>query len=226
MKKKTALWILLDLVFLIVFNVVFFVATGTKHPASVWIAYVFIHFAYLMVLATPYLIRKSSSAAVFGFSLYSISSVYFLVQLVVGIVFICLKQESIKVSLITQIIIAGIYAIILISNLIANESTADSLEKHEAEVAYIKESSSRVRSLMDKLDDKRANKAIEKTYDLLHASPAKSSLTVQSLEREILSLTRELETAVFEKDVDSVMSVTEAILSKAEERNRRLKMSH
>ena len=225
MKKKTALWILLDLVFLVVFNVVFFVATGTKHPASVWVAYAFIHFAYLMVLVTPYLIRKSSSAAVFGFSLYSISSVYFLVQLVVGIVFICLKQESIKVSLITQIIIAGIYAIILISNLIANESTANSIEKHEAEVAYIKESSSRVRSLMDKIDDKRANRAIEKTYDLLHASPAKTSSSVQALEREILSLTRELETAVFEKDVDSVMTATEAILSKAEERNRRLKMN-
>ena len=225
MKKKTALWISLDLVFLLVFNVVFFVAAGTKHPASVWIAYGFIHFAYLMVLVTPYLIRKSSSSAVFGFSIYSISSVYFLIQLVVGIVFICLKQESIKVSLIVQIIIAGIYAIILISNLIANESTAASIEKHEVEVAYIKESSSRVRSLIDKMEDKRANRAIEKTYDLLHASPAKSSSTVQSLEREILSLTRELETAVFEKDVNGIMAATEAINFKAEERNRRLKLN-
>lgn len=128
-------------------------------------------------------------------------------------------------SLITQIIIAGIYAIILISNLIANESTAASIEKHEVEVAYIKESSSKVRSLIDKMEDKRANRAIEKTYDLLHASPAKSSSTVQSLEREILSLTRELETAVFEKDVNGIMAATEAINFKAEERNRRLKMN-
>ena len=128
-------------------------------------------------------------------------------------------------SLITQIIIAGIYAIILISNLIANESTAASIEKHEVEVAYIKESSSKVRSLIDKMEDKRANSAIEKTYDLLHASPAKSSSTVQSLEREILSLTRELETAVFEKDVNGIMAATEAINFKAEERNRRLKMN-
>lgn len=225
MKKKTALWILLDLVFLLVFNVVFFVAEGEKHLASVWIAYAFIHFAYLMVLVTPYLIRKSSSAAVFGFALYSVSSIYFLIQLAVGIVFICLKQESIKVSLITQIVIAGIYALILISNLIANESTAASLEKHEAEVGYIKESSSRVHSLIDKVGDKRADKAIEKTYDLLHASPAKTSSSVQSLEREILSLTWELESAVFEKDVDGVIAAAEAINTKAEERNRRLKMN-
>ena len=225
MKKKTTLWILLDLVFLIVFNVVFFVATGTNHPTSVWLSYAFIHFAYIMVLVTPYLIRKSSSAAVFGFSLYAISSVYFLIELVVGIVFICLKQESIKVSLITQVIIAGIYAILLISNLIANESTADSVERHETEVAYIKESSSRVHSLMDKLNDRKANKAIEKTYDLLHSSPAKSNFDVHSLEREILSLTHELESAVFDKDVDSVMRITADINAKAEERNRRLRMN-
>lgn len=225
MKKKTTLWILLDLVFLIVFNVVFFVATGTNHPTSVWLSYAFIHFAYIMVLVTPYLIRKSSSAAVFGFSLYAISSVYFLIELVVGIVFICLKQESIKVSLITQVIIAGIYAILLISNLIANESTADSVERHETEVAYIKESSSRVHSLMDKLNDRKANKAIEKTYDLLHSSPAKSNSDVHSLEREILSLTHELESAVFDKDVDSVMRITADINAKAEERNRRLRMN-
>ena len=59
MRKKNVLWILLDLVFLIVFNVVFFVAGGTDHPASVWISYGFIHFSYIMLLITPILIRKS-----------------------------------------------------------------------------------------------------------------------------------------------------------------------
>ena len=81
------------------------------------------------------------------------------------------------------------------------------------------------RSVVDKMDDKRANKAIEKTYDLLHVSPAKTSSSVQTLEREILFLTRELETAVSEKDADGVVAATEAILSKEEERNRRLKMN-
>ena len=110
MNKKSALWIILDLVFLIVFNTVFFVAGGFEHPASVWLSYGFIHFAYLMVIATPFLIRKSSSAAVFGFSLYSISSTYFLVEFIVGLIFVFLRQESVKAALIVQVIIAGIYA--------------------------------------------------------------------------------------------------------------------
>src|SRR5699024_4531039 len=103
MNKKSVLWILLDLIFLAVFNTVFFVAGGTDHTASVWISYGFIHFAYLMVLVTPFLIRKSSSAAVFGFSLYSISSTYFLLEFVVGLIFIFMKSESYKASLIVQV---------------------------------------------------------------------------------------------------------------------------
>lgn len=74
MSKKSVLWIIMDLIFLVVFNTVFFVAGGFDHPASVWVSYGFIHFSYLMVIITPFLIRKSSSSAVFGFSLYSVSA--------------------------------------------------------------------------------------------------------------------------------------------------------
>ena len=90
MNKKSILYILLDLVFLAVFNTVFFVVGGTDHPASVWISYAFIHLAYIMVVATPILTRKSSSASVFGFSLYSISAAYFLTEFVLGLVFVLL----------------------------------------------------------------------------------------------------------------------------------------
>lgn len=98
-----------------------------RAPASVWISYGFIHFAYIMLLITPKLIRKSSSSAVFGFSLYSISSTYFLVAFIVGVIFIFVRPESYKGSLVVQVIIAGIYAVMLISHMIANEHTADVL---------------------------------------------------------------------------------------------------
>ncbi len=226
MKKKNFLWIALDLVFLIVFNTVFFVAGGASHPASVWISYAFIHFAYLMVLVTPFLIRKSSSAAIFGFSLYSISSTYFLVELVVGIVFIFLKQDSYKLALIVQVIIAGIYAVMLISHLIANESTADSVERHEQEVAYIKDAASRVKLLVGKIPDKKSNREIEKLYDLLHSSPSKSNSTVHSLEVTIVNLIEELESAISYENKDEAVKLAAEITKTVEERNRRLRQQN
>ena len=108
MNKKNVLCLLLDLVFLVIFNVVFFVLGGTEHPASVWISYGFIHFSYIMLLITPKLIRKSSSSAVFGFSLYSISSAYFLIAFVVGVIFVFMRSESYKISLVSQVIILSL----------------------------------------------------------------------------------------------------------------------
>lgn len=98
MKKTNGLWIMLYLIFLIIFNAVFFIAGGSEHPASVWVSYGFIHFSYLMLVVTPFLVRKETSAAVFGFSLYTISSVYFFVELVTGIIFILISSESYKAA--------------------------------------------------------------------------------------------------------------------------------
>lgn len=225
MNKKSVLWIILDLVFLIVFNTVFFVAGGFEHPASVWLSYGFIHFAYLMVIATPFLIRKSSSAAVFGFSLYSISSTYFLIEFAVGLIFIFLRQESVKAALIVQVIIVGIYAVILISHLLDNESTADSIERREEEVSYIKTAASRVKALIGKLDNKKANKEVEKVYDLLHSSPTRTISSAHSLEMEIKNKISELEGAVAAKDNDVVITLSGELLQTIEERNRKIRLS-
>lgn len=226
MNKKSILYVLLDLVFLAVFNTVFFVIGGTEHPASVWISYGFIHFSYLMILVTPFLIRKSSSAAVFGFSLYSVSAAYFFVEFIVGLVFIFIDSESYKASLVVQIIIAGIYAVMLISNLIANEYTADSVEKHEDEVAYIKNAASRIKMLIGKTSDKKANKEIEKAYDLLHSSPSRSVATVKLLEEEIENKVSELEDVVASNNTTAIINVSGEIISLTEERNRKIRISN
>lgn len=225
MNKKSVLWILLDLIFLAVFNTVFFVAGGTDHTASVWISYGFIHFAYLMVLVTPFLIRKSSSAAVFGFSLYSISSTYFLLEFVVGLIFVFMKSESYKASLIVQVIVAGIYAVLLLSHLIANEHTADSVEQHEEEVAYIKTASSRIKALIGKANDKKANKEIEKAYDTLHSSPSKTVATVRSIESNVINKVADLEGAVSNQDTVTIITVAGEIVALMEERNRKIRLS-
>lgn len=224
--KKTVLWALLDLVFIAVFNTVFFILRGTEHPASVWISYGFIHFAYLMVLATPYLIRKGGSAAVFGFSIYYISSIYFFVEFIAGLVFIFMRSDSMKAALVTQVILAGIYAVILLSDLIANEHTADAAEKQEGEVAYIKAASARVKALIGRTSDKKASKAVEKAYDALHASPTKTNASLKPLETEIIGKVAQLEQAVSSGDAAAVIALSGDIASLAEDRRRRLRLSN
>lgn len=223
MNKKNKLWILLDLVFLLVFNIVFFIASDTQYPTSAWISYGFIHLAYIMLLVTPFLVRKSSSVAMFGFSLYSISSTYFFVAFFTGIVFIVMQPETYKASLIVQVVIAGFYAVMLISNILANEHTADSIERHEAELQYVKQSSAMLKGIMEMTEDKVLKKKIEKVYDLLHSSPVKSNSYVRDYEDTVMDLIEELEDNVSRNDNAAANTTIETIMKNANERNRRLK---
>lgn len=224
--KKNVLWILLDLVFLVVFNMIFFVASGTGHNVSVWISYGFIHLSYLLLIITPFLIRKSSSAAVFGFSLYSISSTYFMIEFIVGVIFCFINTESYKPALIVQVIIAGFYAIMLISHWIANESTADSIEKHEIELKYVKDCSARILPLVDMVSDKKTRKKVEAVYDMIHGSPVKSNNSVRQIELDVIDQIDLLKAAIDSEDSDRITAVCKKITRLADERNRQLKYNN
>lgn len=224
MNKKTVLWVLLELVFLVVFNIVFFAWGGTDHPTSVWLSYVFIHLAYLMVVLTPFLVRRGSNEALFSATITTISAVYFFAAFVAGLIFIFIRSENIKPALIVQVILFGIYAIILLINLLSNEKTANSEKKREQEVAFIKEAASRAKLLVDKMGSKKANKQVEKVYDLLHSSPTKTVPAVADLEKEILDKVDELDTYVFAQDEANVIKKAEALLQLIEERNRLVKL--
>lgn len=226
MNKKSGLWILFGWIFLLVFNTVFFVAGGASYLPSTWIAYGFIQFSYLMVLATPVLTRKSSSSSVFGFSIFSISVTYFAAELVVGLLVILFRPDSYKPSLILQIIMAGIYAAVLFAHLLANKHTADSVERYEAEVSYIKNASSKVKLLIGKMGDKQVNREIEKAYDVLHASPAKSNASVRDVEAAITAKTEELQSAVFAQNSQKAQAAAAALIYLVQERNQKLRQSN
>lgn len=221
--RNSMLWKLLTLVFPVIFNILFFSIAGTDHPASVWISYIFIHISYFTLPIIPFLIQRYGARTDLVQPLYLISSVYFGIELVVGILFIYLRQENINPAFIIQVILTGMFAAVFISNLIANNSTHDSLIKHEAEVNYIKEISSRVYVLIDYMQDKEANRDIERTYDLLHSSPAKSNPDVFTLEQRALDLVAQLETAVHAQQCDRVHEINKQLKSTIEERNRQLR---
>ena len=90
-------------------------------------------------------------------------------------------------------------------------------------VAFIKNASSRVKKLLDKLDDKKANKAIEQVYDLLHSSPTKSCVAAQGYETDIMNKIAQLEDYVSSKDRDSAVKIAGEITSLSEERNRKVR---
>ena len=153
MKKTTILWTLLGLLFLVVFNVIFFLVGGTDHNASVWISYFFIHFSYIMVLLFPRLVVKSPSASVFGFAIGTIGIAYFLLVLFVGIIFMLAAPENWRIALTIQIVIFFFYALLLLSHMIANERTAASEQRRQTELQRMKTAAYELSSVVNSTTD-------------------------------------------------------------------------
>lgn len=93
-------------------------------------------------------------------------------------------------------------------------------------LAYIKNAASRVKILTGKANDKKANKEIERAYDLLHSSPSRSAATVKLLEEEIKNKVTDLEDAVAANETAAIITIAGEIVAKTEERNRKLKMAN
>jgi len=224
MKRVNILWLLLDSLFLIVFNLLFFMLGNTGDAkTSVWISYGFIHFAYLMLLVTPLLTRKGNNAVTdYRRPLYVVTSTYFLTALLVGVTLILIAPETVKVTIIIQVVLATLFLGWLLIHLIANEHTADNAERRESELQYVKKSSAKLQSVLRQITDKTTAKKVERVYDLIHSSPIRSNTNARSLELQIISEIDLLESAVSRNDTEQIISIADKIYRLAEERNRQL----
>lgn len=113
MKKSSIFIILIDLITLACFNTVFFL--NLKEPViQTWISYGFINFALLMTIFTPLLIRKSRSQYLFTIVNTSVSVLYFLITVIVGLISLIAKNFSVKFLLSFLIILTAIYFVIFL----------------------------------------------------------------------------------------------------------------
>ena len=224
MKKRNALWAILNLIFLLVFNALFFILSGFEHSVSVWISYAFIHFAYFMVLLTPKLVPAGKSSAVFKFSIYAISTAYFLLELITGVILILIASESFKTPFVIQLCIAAVYGIILVANMIANDKTAETEESRQLQISFIKTVSERVNGMLDNIDDIEAKRMVEQVYDAIYSSPVKSDADSVYIENRIYKTVGELESAVLSGNKETIISLANTILSSVNERNNSLRV--
>lgn len=226
MKKIRVLWILLGLVFLIVFNLLFFTMAGAKgHPASVWISYGFIHGAYALLLLTPYLITRGESVEVYAFSLYSVASTYFMVELVAGVIFILVHPEGWKGALIVQVLLLAAYAFALLPNMLANEKTAANEARMQGDLKFVRTATAQLEGIMNMAGDKEIRKLVEKAYDAARSCQVKSSPGVAALENGMINQVGAIQRAVFGGDKQEVEKEVELFARMTAERERQLRLN-
>lgn len=223
MTKKNILTLLLDSVFVIAFNVVFFLNAETLHTASGWVCYAFLHFAYLMVLVTPLIEVRGTTAYLSKFSTYLVSLLYFLLELIFTIVIFYSKIDKTKLVIIIQTIFTAFYFIILISNLLANNNIARKQSSRDIQIDFIKTISTKAKFIASITSDTALKSKIDNLYYLLHSSPIKTCSEVAVYEMKIQEQLGELESLVTNEKVAASDKITE-IEQTLNNRNLMLKM--
>lgn len=223
MTKKSILTSILDSVFIVAFNILFFLNGGIHHGAAVWIAYGFLHFAYLMILITPLIAAHGSTAILSKTTTYTISLLYFILQLIFSIVIFVTKTEHIKVEISIETVLTAIYVIILVINLLTDDSIEHKQKRHESENDFIKGISNQLKYIESTISDKTAKSKLNSLYYLAHSSPSKSDESLRFYENEIVRNISILEEAATNNEIDGIISISGEIERLLNKRNFELK---
>ena len=226
--KKVFLKTAFVLVFLIVFNVLFFLLCGTDNKTSVWISYGFIHVAYLTILVIPLIRSKGQDSFYLNATLFSQSITYFLLELVIGVACIVWAPESIIWPLLVQSVLWLVYAVILIGNTWANEVTMQSLEKRSQEITPFREMTSELKKVSMMIKDKQISKEIMNVYDALYYSGTRQTAETIGLDADISNLIGALKMRVRQGDETSpeVKQYIAELKALIAERKATLKYTH
>ena len=225
MKRTRILWLALNTIFIIVFLVFFFMLAETSEcNTSVWISFGTILFSYIMLLCTPIFVREGPAQSDYRRPLYVVSSTYFLISFVMGLIIILINPEDYKATMLINVALLGVYAVVLLTNLLANEHIAEQEAKREIELKYVKEASATLKIIMGNVKDYNVIKHIQTAYDLISTSPANSSPSVKSLEDSIIQEIADLVDMNPISDSERINSSIDVIIAMATKRNVKLQL--
>lgn len=224
--KTTLIRIVFTLVFLVVFNTLFFLLSGTDNPTSVWVSYAYIHVAYFTILFLPVLKTKGDASYYLSSVLYGQAITYFLLELIAGVVFIIYRMESPVWSLVVQTALWLIFVVLILGNAWANQATAQSLEKRKQDIDTYQSMRMSLKRLMAKTDKPELKRQIADCSDKLEASSSRQTQESEKIDIEIEQTIASLRQSITGDDVEESTSLARQLAGLIEERKTILKYSH
>lgn len=222
--KNNVVKVLLALVFLVVFNILFFVIGGVTHSTSCWISYAFIHLSYACILLVPVVTVHDKGTAVLTGALYLVSLGYFVVELIVGSAFIFLGLSNITIPLIIQLVIFAVFAYKFLLTLLANDQTYKSMRKQKLENFYIQSMAQNVRSFIAEYKGGDYQRIIEKVYNSLNESSLESFPEVAAEESKLRDSVDEFCDVLENKKNDQIESLGKKVLRCIQDRNTKISL--
>lgn len=184
--KKFFLKTVIALVFVIIIDGIFLLFKDINECSdSVLAALIGLNIAYISLFLVPICAPKQSGTKVLSDTLYLVGAMYFILEFIVGITFLFWEQDTMKLPVIIQSVLFGIYIIVLLSNVLANDATRQSLNRQYAESDNIKAMAGEANAILQLVNEPKAYKLITSLYEELKVSPIRSNTDVADIEKEI-----------------------------------------
>lgn len=204
-------------VVLIVLNVLFFMWTGPERSDVVWLSYVFATIAYLVFEAVV-LVSRNYKWRAWNWNLIYISLLFFVSELIVGVVLASLTTNMVLAITIHLILLLGfmIWGYFLVS---ASTTSSLALKQQEQDAIYAKELALIIKNLGDEIEDVGVRKFIHKLYETLWCSPRASNSRAREYESQIASGVEELKLLIAEARWSEVCEKAKSLNILAQKRN-------
>lgn len=222
--KKFFLKTVIALVFIIILDGLFFLFKDISNcPDSVLSALIGLNIAYISLFLVPICALKQNGTKVLSDTLYLIGAIYFILEFIVGITFLFWEQNSMKLPVIIQSVLFGLYIIILLGNVLANDATQKSINKQNAESDNIKAMIEQVETILYLIKDDKAYKLVTSLYEDLKVSPIRSNIDVVNIEKEISISLMQMHNLAKTEEISEVIKIAAQIKQLIAQRNFRLK---
>lgn len=217
--KSNIFKVIIGLIFLVLFNGLFFYLGGTEHTEVNWICYGFIHASYLCILLTPLFCKSGKGLEVLSYSLYLRALFYFLTELIVGVVCIAIAPESSTWPLIIQGILLATFLVLQMMSVLANDATIESTQKQKSESVYIQSMAQRIRTCMRDISDASIKKQLERCYDAINNSSLQSYPEAENAELNLRNAVEVLCSAIENEDYEQVDKKAKKVIHAVQDRN-------
>lgn len=210
MKNNIVIKIAIMLIALLIVNSITFLLIST-YEASRIINIIFLNLSIIVLGLFAFLNTKDKQNKFLNYSKLPIVTLYSIITFIMSIILILINPKKIVVTIVLQILVTGIFTIIMLINKMADNSTENSVNEMKSKITDTKVFSNQLNTIMQGIKDRNLYRKIEKVYDASRSLKINIQSDPIEIDKEISSYINLLEIKVNENSIPEIDEIIENI---------------
>lgn len=217
MKNNKVLYGIIGLVALVIVNLVVFISIKEFSTAR----YINIAFLNISVLNLWFfsIMFGDKKEGFMNYTRLPMVSLYSVVTFILSALLVLINFQNVKVTISIQVILLGIYVILLATNTMANNSARNSVAIDKNNYGKVNDMAKRLDLILKTVENREIYKKIEKAYDAVKNTKVTVNQDTTQLDNDILQSIGIIEYSVQNKNFDAIDEQVEKIKNAIIRRN-------